>query len=109
MRKGLGGRSAAVLAADAVGYSHAVGIDEALALRALGNSRRIIDAVIEKHGGRIFNTAGDSILADFPAPAQAVRCALAMQEALDGAASEMPLLTFRTGISWRRLYFRRRA
>jgi adenylate cyclase len=99
MRKGLRGRSAAVLAADAVGYSHAVGIDEALALRALGNSRRIIDAVIEKHGGRIFNTAGDSILADFPAPAQAVRCALAMQEALDGAASEMPLLTFRTGIS----------
>ena len=99
MRKGLEGRSVAVLAADAVGYSHAVGIDEALALRALGNSRRIIDAVIEKHGGRIFNTAGDSVLAEFLAPAEAVRCALAMQEALRGAASENPLLTFRIGIS----------
>jgi adenylate cyclase len=94
------GRSAAVLAMDAVGYSHAVGMDQALALRALDNSRRRIDAVIEEPGGRIFNTAGDSVLAEFPAPAEAVRCALAIQEALHGAASEIPLLTFRIGISF---------
>ena len=68
-------RSVAVLAADAVGYSHAVATDEALALRALGNSRRLIDALIEEHGGRIFNTAGDSVLAEFLGPAEAVRCA----------------------------------
>ena len=92
-------RLGAILAADAVGYSHAVATDEALALRALGNSRRVIDARIEKHGGRIFNTAGDSVLAEFLGPSEAVRCGLAVQEALHGANSELPLLTFRIGIA----------
>ena len=92
-------RTLAVLAADAVGYSHAVATDETLALRALGNSRRLIDALIKEHGGRIFNTAGDSVLAEFLGPAEAVQCALAMQEALHGAESENPLLTFRIGIA----------
>jgi adenylate cyclase len=92
-------RTVAVLAADAVGYSHAVATDEALALRALASSRRLIDRLIDEHGGRIFNTAGDSVLGEFPRPAEAVGCALAMQEALQGAESEGPLLTFRIGIS----------
>ena len=92
-------RLVAVLAADAVGYSHAVATDEALALRALANSRRLIDAHIEEGGGRIFNTAGDSVLAEFLGPAEAVRCGLAVQEALHEAGSEIPLLTFRIGIS----------
>jgi TolB-like protein/Tfp pilus assembly protein PilF len=92
-------RSVAVLAADAVGYSHAAGMDEALALRALANSRRIIDPLVNGHGGRIFNTAGDSVLAEFPAPAQAVRCAFAIQETLRGSDSGRPVLTFRIGIS----------
>ncbi|MFC7399008.1 adenylate/guanylate cyclase domain-containing protein [Chelatococcus sp. GCM10030263] len=90
-------RFVAVLAADAVGYSHAAGMDEALALRALANSRRIIDRLICSHGGRIFNTAGDSVLAEFPAAAQAVRCAFTIQEALRD--SDRPVLTFRIGIS----------
>ena len=47
-------KPAAILAADAVGYSHAVAIDEALALTALANSRELIDAEIERHGGRIW-------------------------------------------------------
>ena len=89
----------AILAADAVGYSHAVATDEALALRALANSRRLIDARIEEHGGRIFNTAGDSVLAEFLGPVEAVRCGLAVQEALHGAESENLVLTFRIGIS----------
>jgi TolB-like protein len=90
-------RPAAVLAADAVGYSHAVESDEALALRALANSRRIIDALVEERGGRIFNTAGDSVLAEFRRPAEAVGCGLAVQERL--RAGDGPLLTFRIGIS----------
>ena len=67
-------RLGAILAADAVGYSHAVATDEPLALRALGNSRRVIDARIEKYGGRIFNMAGDSVLAEFLGASEAVRC-----------------------------------
>lgn len=91
-------RSVAVLATDAVGYSHAVATDEELAVRALANSRSLIDAAIERHGGRIFSTAGDSVLAEFRDSSGAVGCAMAMQEALRGGG-ESPLLTFRTGIS----------
>ena len=92
-------RTLAVRAADAVGYSHAVAMDEALALHALGNSRRLIDALIKEHGGRIFNTAGDSVLAEFPGLAEAVQCALATQAALHDAEDKVPFLTFRIGIS----------
>ena len=91
------GKSVAILAADAVGYSYAVANDEPLALRALGASRRIIDATIEQHAGRIFNTAGDSVLAEFETPADAVRCALAIQQNL-GRAAGTPLLAFRIGL-----------
>lgn len=91
-------RSVAVLATDAVGYSHAVASDEELALRALANSRDLIDGVVRGHGGRIFSTAGDSVLVEFRDPAGAVTCAIAMQEALR-RKSESPLLTFRVGIS----------
>jgi TolB-like protein/class 3 adenylate cyclase/Flp pilus assembly protein TadD len=94
-----GRKSVAILAADAVGYSHAVATDEQLALRALANSRRLIDALIAEHGGRIFNTAGDSVLAEFAEPAAAVRCALAVQQALLAAQGDAPHLTFRVGIS----------
>ncbi len=73
--------------------------DEPLALRALGNSRSVIDPLIDEHGGRIFNTAGDSVLAEFVGPAEAVRCALTVQEALHAAEGARPLLTFRIGIS----------
>ncbi|MDW6020260.1 adenylate/guanylate cyclase domain-containing protein [Mesorhizobium sp. BAC0120] len=93
-------RSIAVLAADAVGYSHVVATDEALALRALASSRRLIDPLIEEHGGRIFNTAGDSVLAEFPRAAEPVRCAVAIQETLRGTEGKNPLLTFRIGISF---------
>ena len=91
------GESVAILAADAVGYSYAVANNELLALRALGASRQIIDASIGRHAGRIFNTAGDSVLAEFIEPADAVRCATAIQENLSGEAGT-PLLAFRIGI-----------
>ena len=97
MNKSSSGESVAILAADAVGYSYAVANNEPLALRALGASRQIIDANIGRHAGRIFNTAGDSVLAEFPEPADAVRCALAIQENLSGEAGT-PLLAFRIGI-----------
>ena len=65
----------------------------------LATAAVVIDARIEEHGGRIFNTAGDSVLAEFLGPSEAVRCGLAVQEALHGADSELPLLTFRIGIA----------
>ena len=57
----------AILAADIEGYSRLMGIDEAATLTTLSAHRAIADALIAQHGGRICNTAGDSVLAEFAA------------------------------------------
>src|SRR5829696_5745736 len=59
-------RLAAIFAADVAGYSRLMSQDEAGTLRALASAREIMDGLIAEHGGRIANTAGDSVLAEFP-------------------------------------------
>ena len=86
-------RLATILAADAVGFSAKMEKDEESTLEYLNGLRKIIDAEIEKHSGRIFGSAGDSVIAEFASPVEAVRSALSIQTAL--AASDMP---FRIGI-----------
>ena len=56
----------AVLAADAAGYSRLMNADEAATFRLLTADRDIAARLIAQHDGRIANTAGDSILAEFP-------------------------------------------
>jgi adenylate cyclase len=56
-------RLAAIFAADVAGYSRLMSQDEAGTLRALAAAREIMDGLIAEHGGRIANTAGDSVLA----------------------------------------------
>lgn len=63
-------RLTAILAADAVGYSRQMSENEEAALRVLTAQRAIIDSLIVAHEGRIFSTAGDSVLAEFIAAAQ---------------------------------------
>src|SRR5215211_6655284 len=70
---------AAIFAADVAGYSRLVGLDELGTLKNLATAREIMDGLIEEHGGRIANTAGDSVLAEFPSAVDAVRCAVAVQ------------------------------
>ncbi|MGN6467676.1 MAG: adenylate/guanylate cyclase domain-containing protein, partial [Rhizobiaceae bacterium] len=93
-------RSAAILAADAVGYSHAAETNEPLALQALSNSRRLIDPLIRAHGGRIFHTGGDSVLAEFARADEAVRCGVSLQRELRAAENAEALFGFRIGISF---------
>ena len=57
---------ASIFAADVEGYSLLMGRNEVAALRTLTAYRAIVDHLIASHRGRIFNTAADSILADFP-------------------------------------------
>lgn len=73
---------AAILAADVVGYSKLTAIDEEGTARMLIARRELADALIERHGGRIANTAGDSIIAEFASSVEAVRAALEIQEAI---------------------------
>jgi TolB-like protein/class 3 adenylate cyclase len=75
-------RLAAIFAADVVGYSRLMGVDEESTLRTLQSYREIIDRLIVRHDGRIFATGGDSVLAEFASPVEAVRCAMAIQDEL---------------------------
>jgi len=73
---------AAIFAAEIEGYSRSMGRDEVGTVEILSGHREIIDAGIAGHGGRIANTAGDSVLAEFPSVVGAVGCAVEVQRAL---------------------------
>src|SRR5215471_14059290 len=78
-----------------------MGGDEVGTLRTLNRYRAIIDPLIASHRGRIFNTAGDSVLADFASAVDAVQCAVAVQEAIAKANADRPAgeqMRFRIGI-----------
>src|SRR5260221_1115933 len=72
---------AAIFAADIAGYSRLMARDEVGTLARLKACRAIIDELIAAHRGRIFNTAGDSVVADFASAVDAVQCAVAVQAA----------------------------
>jgi adenylate cyclase len=74
-------RLVAVFAADVEGYSRLMGADEVGTLKGLTERRAILDRFIGEHGGRIANTAGDSVLAEFGSAVDAVQCAVTAQSA----------------------------
>ena len=77
-------RLAAIFAADVAGYSRLMERDEVGTLRTLTAHRQIMDRLIAEHGGRIANTAGDSVLAEFPSAVDAVQCAVESRGACPG-------------------------
>ncbi len=66
-------RLAAILAADVVGYSRLMEADEGATIRTLDTYRQVIDGLIVGHHGRVFGSAGDSVIAEFASPVEAVR------------------------------------
>jgi TolB-like protein/class 3 adenylate cyclase/Tfp pilus assembly protein PilF len=77
-------RLAGIMATDIVGYSRLMQSDEAGALTALAAIREATQNQIRGHRGRIANTAGDSVLAEFGSAVDAVSCAMALQQELTG-------------------------
>ena len=76
-------RLAAILAADVAGYSRLMGADEEGTLERLKALRReLLDPKIAEHKGRIVKTTGDGVLVDFASVVDAVRCAVAVQQAM---------------------------
>src|ERR1700760_903994 len=76
-------RLAGILAADIVGYSAMVGIDEPGTLARVRRLRtEVIEPLAGAHGGRLFKTTGDGFFMAFASAVQALRCAIALQEAL---------------------------
>src|SRR6266550_299274 len=95
-------RLSAILAADIAGYSALMGADEARTVRDLKGHQAVVLPMIGEFGGRIIDTAGDGILAEFPSVVNAVRCAVAIQSKMAerNVAIEPALrMQFRVGIN----------
>jgi adenylate cyclase len=96
-------RLAAILAADVAGYSRLMGADEEGTLAALKTHRReLIDPLISQHQGRIVKTTGDGLLIEFASIVDAVRCAVVMQQGMEGrnaGVQEGQRIRFRVGIN----------
>jgi len=94
-------RLVAVFAADVEGYSRLMGADEVGTLKGLTKRRAILERLIGEHRGRIANTAGDSVLAEFGSAVEAVQCAVEAQTALAEGNSGVPPnkhINFRIGV-----------
>ena len=84
-------RLAAILAADMVGYSRLMGLDEAGTATALREHRAAAVPLIAQQGGRIVKTTGDDLLIEFGSVVGAVECAMALQR--PRSENEPPPLT----------------
>ena len=93
---------AVILAADIAGYSRLIAEDEEETLRRFETYRTVFTEFVERGGGRIFNTAGDAILAEFESAVEAVRAAVDVQESLRARNLAYPPsrhMNFRIGIT----------
>ena len=95
-------RLTAILAADVVGYSRLMTVDEAGTLAALKSLRKnLVDPKISEHNGRIFKLTGDGMLIEFPSVVSAVACAVDIQSAMRtrNAAEPSAPIEFRVGVN----------
>jgi adenylate cyclase len=83
-------RLAAILAADIAGYSRLMHADEAATVRDLKAHQSAILPLIGRHGGRIIDTAGDGIMAEFPSVIGATECAVEIQTVMAERNAEVP-------------------
>jgi TolB-like protein/class 3 adenylate cyclase/cytoskeletal protein CcmA (bactofilin family) len=91
-------RLTAIFSADVVGYSRLMGEDEAATVGTITNYREIMADLIEQHRGRIVDSPGDNVLAEFASVVDATQCAVAVQKEIQSRNNELP--------SARRMYFR---
>src|SRR5712671_5201462 len=98
----VGRRLAAIVAADVAGYSRLMGLDEVGTARTLREHRKVTDALVAKHGGRLVKSTGDGVLLEFPSVVDAVECAVAMQTVMaqrnEGIPQDRRML-YRIGIN----------
>jgi adenylate cyclase len=92
---------AAILSADVVGYSRLMAEDEDATVRALCDHRDAIAALVGQHRGRVVDSPGDNVLAEFPAATDAVQCAVEIQRVLEVRNAPLPesrRMQFRIGV-----------
>ena len=95
-------RLTTILCADVEGYSRLMEADETGTLSVLRRHRTAMGTLIERHDGRIINTWGDAIIAEFASVVEAVQCAVEIQQELsvqDAGHSDQQKMKFRIGIN----------
>ena len=93
---------AAILSADAVGYSRLMGKDEEATVRTLKAYREVMNALIRQYNGRVLDFPGDNLLAEFASVVDAVQCAMAVQKEIKARNEKLPedrKMHFRIGIN----------
>jgi len=98
----VGRRLAAIVAADVVGYSRLMGLDEVGTARTLREHRIVTDALVAKHGGRLVKSTGDGLLLEFSSVVDAVECAAAVQAVMMQRNEGVPVdrqMLFRIGVN----------
>lgn len=99
--EGINRKLTAILNADVVGYSRLMAEDEVATVQRLKSYREQIGSRVKEHHGRVVDSPGDNILAEFPSALDATRCAVEIQQALKNRNSDLPdnrKMEFRIGI-----------
>lgn len=93
---------AAIFSADVVGYSRLMGDDEESTVRTLKTYREVMSTLIKQHRGRVVDSPGDNLLAEFPSVVDAVQCGVAVQKEFQVRNKSLPdgrRMQFRIGIN----------
>src|SRR5512137_2139549 len=92
----------AVFSADVAGYSRLMGEDEAATVKTLEAYKQVMFSLIRQHRGRVIDSPGDNLLAEFASVVDAVQCAVAVQKEIQARNNELPenrKMLFRIGVN----------
>jgi len=92
----------AILSADAAGYSRLMGEDEEATVRTIISYREVLTTLIQQHNGKVVDSPGDNLLAEFASVVGAAQCAVAVQKEIKARNDELPenrRMQFRIGIN----------
>jgi adenylate cyclase len=95
-------KMSAILSADVKGYSRLMSVDEEGTVKALNDCREIIAGCVHNHRGRVVDSPGDNVLAEFVSTVEAVKCAVKIQEDLKARNADLPesrRMEFRIGVN----------
>ncbi len=95
-------RLAAILSADAAGYTKLMADDEVATLQTLNGHRAVMSGLVRQFGGRVVDMVGDNLLSEFPSPLDATECAVEIQRQLASRNDELPAhrrMHFRIGLN----------
>jgi len=92
----------AIFSADVAGYSRLMGQDEAATVSTIETYREVMSTLIKQHRGRVVDSPGDNLLAEFASVVDAVQCGVAVQNEFQARNAELPenrIMEFRIGIN----------